>query len=707
MKLKTTTTLWLLLSITVSLLILFPNLSQADEATTTDPVATTTDIIIEDHTPISTSTSTDQILETEGSTSTPEILVTSTTTEPTTTIRLKVQANDAELYNQDVMVHACQNSETGTTTTINGFCAIEQVAKEMGWTLAKTWYSFGVSIDGINEYISDFINNKFWLWFNSAPGTINPGATGLDGHTLTPNETLVITYNTSPLTLTSSTMTPEVGATTTLNAFYFDSNLWTLATATDSVLNINGTDVATSTTGLFDFSPSTTTPYSLFVHKAGSVSSESIILSPFLREATTTATTTPDNNTGGGGGGGGVTHNKINVVNAINFLVSKQHANGSYGADLYSDWVAIAFGSYNGSNSAKENLKDYITTNRPTENALLTDYERRAMALQALGVNPYNGTNFNYISKIIDSFDGTQFGDPILFNDDVFALIPLLHAGYTSTDQIIKTDVAFILSKQESNGSWDSVDLTSATIQALSLVSDLPNVSDAINHGKSYLRTRQQNDGGFGNSPATSWAVTALSALNPQEDIDNGWMMNNKNPHDYLASLQESDGGIESTSTDNDSRVWATAYSIPTGMGLSWNGVLKNFSKPILVTSSGGSSDALIIRTTTSTTTATSTEQVATTTPPALTEINAFIERTSTDQITLVSTTTPVQVIKKVVRPQTNQTLTTTITKATTTSNADSKPTTLKPKGFLAKLGLSMRDFLGNFYLGLGSIFGF
>ena len=62
----------------------------------------------------------------------------------------------------------------------------------------------------------------------------------------------------------------------------------------------------------------------------------------------------------------------------------------------------------------------------------VTDYERHAMALMTLGINPYNGTSVNYIQKIVDSFDGNQIGDPSLINDDVFAIFPLVKSGYSS-----------------------------------------------------------------------------------------------------------------------------------------------------------------------------------------------------------------------------------------------------------------------------------
>jgi hypothetical protein len=66
------------------------------------------------------------------------------------------------------------------------------------------------------------------------------------------------------------------------------------------------------------------------------------------------------------------------------------------------------------------------------------------MAIMSLNINPYQGTETNYIEKIIDSFDGNQFGDSSLYNDDVFALLVLLKAGYKYNDEIIKNVVRLL-----------------------------------------------------------------------------------------------------------------------------------------------------------------------------------------------------------------------------------------------------------------------
>lgn len=321
---------------------------------------------------------------------------------------------------------------------------------------------------------------------------------------------------------------------------------------------------------------------------------------------------------GGGGGGGGITHLTFNVPLAISYITSQQKANGSFENDLLTDWTALAFSAYD-AGAAKTSLRNFLTTYSPSLTSA-TDYERHAMALMALGIDPYSGAGRDFISPIVNYFDGTQVGDAALVNDDIFALFPLTHAGYSASDEIIQKVVAFIVAAQQSNGSWvGGVDVTAAAVQALAPFASQPGVSTALTNAQSYLRGQQQTDGGFSNGFATSWSMQAIAALGQTESqwsSSTGYY-----PTDYLASLQQTDGGVEPTSTSATNRVWATAYAVPGALAKSWNSLLTSFSKPAS-TPAGGSTTVTTAATTTATTTAqaaaTTTPLVATSTPPLI-----------------------------------------------------------------------------------------
>lgn len=283
---------------------------------------------------------------------------------------------------------------------------------------------------------------------------------------------------------------------------------------------------------------------------------------------------------GGGGGGGGfiIIPKSFSIENAISYLSSKQKSDGSFGDFFYTDWVTIGVATSSLGQDIKTKILDYFKNNS-LNSSIITDNERHAMALMSLGLNPYNGTNVDYISKIINSFDGVQFGDSSLDNDDIFALIVLSKAGYNSSDEKIIKDVNYLISKQLSDGSWGSIDMTAAGIQALNNFRDINGASDSISKALKYLVKSQQNDGGFGNSFATSWAIGGLSV---ESALYNSEI---KKANDYLISKQQIDGGLENLTDDIDNRIWSTSYAIPAILKLSWNNIMKSFPKEEIIKS--------------------------------------------------------------------------------------------------------------------------
>lgn len=280
-------------------------------------------------------------------------------------------------------------------------------------------------------------------------------------------------------------------------------------------------------------------------------------------------------------GGGMLARPDFDIPLAISYVVGHQHADGSFDSALLSDWAAIAFAG-GGAGDARGKLRSLFASTSPALSSV-TDYERHAMALEALGINPYSASGVDYISRIVGAYDKTQVGDPALVNDDIFALIPLMHAGYGANDEIIRNVTAFIISKQSSNGSWDgSVDMTAAAIQALAPLNSLPRVSAAISSAKDYLHGKQQLDGGFGPGKSdgfgTSWVLQAIYAMG---DSLSDWTRNTFSPVDYLASIQDRDGGVPKNDSAASTRTWATMYAIPAVERKDWNSLLSSFDRPV------------------------------------------------------------------------------------------------------------------------------
>jgi len=260
---------------------------------------------------------------------------------------------------------------------------------------------------------------------------------------------------------------------------------------------------------------------------------------------------------------------------AFDFLVPQQKENGTFGEELYTDWVTLALINSEKHQDAKTKLVKYYSSNKP-KGGLLTDYERRAMAVMSLGLNPYNTNGENYIKKITDSFDGKQFGDINQSNDDIFALIVLQNAGFTKNENIIKSTIINIISTQKENGSWDdSVDMTGAGIEALAFFNQDEPVKNTLKKAKEFLKQNQKDDGGFGNVSSTAWVVEGILALSEKPE---DWNKNGNTPFDYLALNQDTDGGIKEENLQN--KVWQTAYVITSLSGKTWNRIMQNFEKP-------------------------------------------------------------------------------------------------------------------------------
>jgi hypothetical protein len=337
-----------------------------------------------------------------------------------------------------------------------------------------------------------------------------------------------------------------------------------------------------------------------------------------------------------GGGGGGVSHSQLNVMNALAYLSAKQNSDGSYADSRLADWAAVAFAAAD-PGAAKTKLRSYLLSATPSMDGV-RNYERHAMALEALGIDPCVGTPVNYVAPIVAALTPTQINASDV-RDEIFALFPLLHAGYTANENIVQQATAYIVSKQEANGSWGDPDTTAAAIQSLSQVSSLPGVSAALGKAENYLHAQQQMNGGFSNSFTTSWTLQAISALN---ESTSAWAPSFFTPNDFLAALQQQDGGVEPTTTDANTRVWATEYAIPASLGKSWPTLLSSFPKPASVSGGGtGSSATGMNATSTATTTpvaATSTLVVATSTPETFATSTPLATVSAS---TTASTTTP------------------------------------------------------------------
>ncbi|MDO8575846.1 MAG: prenyltransferase/squalene oxidase repeat-containing protein [bacterium] len=608
----------------------------------------------------------------------------------TVSVYLQVEADTGTIFvKQPVNVGACSNRENSATTTVNALCAFDAA----GLATGLTWFDFGSQVDSVNGVVAPGYPGDTWIFFFN-DDVSNFGASDT---LLRDGDSILWTLGIQPLHITVSDASPTVGGTTTVTVTGFDTGTFAFVPAADAtVVGVEGT---TDVNGQLDIVATSTDALTIYATQTG-----------YLPSATTSITAvaaeTPAPVANSGGGGGEVVHIKLNVPNALTYLVSKQGADGSFGSPLYSDWVAVAFAASD-PGAPKTLLRDYLIATTPALSSV-TDYERHAMALMALGINPYNGTSRDYITPIVNAFDGTQIGDVSFENDDIFALFPLTHAGYSASDDIVQKTAAFIISRQLESGAWTGgVDMTAAAVQALAPLSSLPGVPAALTKAEGYLRAQQQTNGGFGSSFSTSWALQAISALG-QSSLS--WTANGLTPGDYLASLQQAGGGIEPTASDESTRIWATAYVIPASLGKTWNSLLSSFPKPSSPSGSGAvlgtSTSTIPIATSTPEIISTSTPEIISTSTPAVLEIVQGITTTLSTSSGQAATTTPVKPKPKIVKvPQPKkvvlpQVATTSSSTPPMTSSQTAAAATANPSkgGFLSGLWRSIVSFFGRLF---------
>ena len=476
--------------------------------------------------------------------------------------------------------------DTGTIHAINSdsvlglLYAIDQVNDNFSISDIQYYNSFNsLYLKCITPENAPAICNNWQYLINNMPPT-----SGMDVSTLTGGEKIGIYFgNPHQVIFDTTNITEGKMFTATAQKYNYENNTWD---------PLSGVKIGVTVVNLSDpYNPTVITTQQVDINGTASIMitdagiyNIGIADDYYFPSYTMTVTAPPiiSPTINHSGGGGVLTHPNMiptfNIEKAFAYIESIQANDGSFEEnDMYTDWASIALSSKDNSSSSNDKIISYMKSH-PNQSLVLTDNERHSMALLALGQNPYSFSEINYIAPIIKAFDGTQFGDSLLINDDIFALIPLVNAGYTNDDDIIKKDITFILSKQKPDGSWDeSIDITASAIQALVSFNSIDGVLASIKKASEYLQNSQNPDGGFGSVYSTAWALQAMNSLNES------WEKNGNTPKESLARSQVGDGGVLAQSETKQNRIWATSYAIPAMLSKPWNTILHKVPKPIVI----------------------------------------------------------------------------------------------------------------------------
>lgn len=282
----------------------------------------------------------------------------------------------------------------------------------------------------------------------------------------------------------------------------------------------------------------------------------------------------------------------FDLDNAIDFLLSNQNDDGSIGKVYESDWAMLALAATKGNGSHKENAKDYLKDKTDVGDEI-TSLARRAMVLMALDINPYDGTDTNYISLLLQELENKDI-EELSLSELAFTGIALAKSGHADVAQELAEE---LLDEQDDDGGFtNSVgDYTGPAIEFLAMLEKTDEIDDALDAAQNYLEDVQEENGGFDDIYTTGWNMNGLIALGKKlTDFKHDETGNSV--FSYLGENQQDSGRI---GEDKDG-VWATAYAIPGALGKSWDDILHEFEIVETSDESATVEEVLVIENTTS-----------------------------------------------------------------------------------------------------------
>ena len=258
-----------------------------------------------------------------------------------------------------------------------------------------------------------------------------------------------------------------------------------------------------------------------------------------------------------------------NVSSALDFLNETQFTTGAIDGFPDSAWAALAITAA-GEDPAtgrwqpcdwslidylRDEPKDSILGQPSDTNPLalfrVNDFARMILVTSAVGEDPTSFGDVNYLVMLKSFYDGQQFGDPNLVEDDALAILALVSCGDNNANnaEMILNAASTIKDQQNDDMGWSSIagksdtKVTSLVIQAL-IAAGENRGSQVITDALDYLKTEPEDDGGFSDARTTSYAIQAIVAAGQDPST---YLSNGKSPLDYLIDLQQDDGSFNYT----------------------------------------------------------------------------------------------------------------------------------------------------------------
>jgi hypothetical protein len=343
----------------------------------------------------------------------------------------------------------------------------------------------------------------------------------------------------------------------------------------------------------------------------------------------------------GAPGDAGAVRASASLDRMVRYLQNDQNEDGGFGGEPgeasstgFSAWVALALAAtgVNPRSQAKpggQSAYSYLTAHA-AEMSYTTDFARELLVVDATGTSPHEFGGVDLVARILarqvpqPAQNGVAFphdaesGEPGM-NDTIFAALALSPIREPAAQTAVQQAANWIEREQNKDGSWPSTcprtaagcnpsgkepegeaDMTAAAIEALNAAGR--HDTGAQRRALEYLRrTQNPGEGGFAeklgaresnsdsgveaNVGSTAWVTQAIWAAgeNPER-----WKPSGVDPLTYIESMQEPDGHVRWTHTQDMNGVWMTAYSGPALAGVPLPVPAPPYTPPEVPGSGGG-----------------------------------------------------------------------------------------------------------------------
>jgi uncharacterized repeat protein (TIGR01451 family) len=276
------------------------------------------------------------------------------------------------------------------------------------------------------------------------------------------------------------------------------------------------------------------------------------------------------------------------IRDAVGYILSCQNEDGGFGNEPDSSTSSIVptanaamalalTGDLSRANKGGKTPLDYLVANPPGEGVTGGSLGRYVMGIVAAGGDPRDVSGVDYVERL-NEFAKPPYGEENLFSES-YILLGLVAAGESESAEA-QAFISYVKGKQHSSGGWGwgggapDLDTTGIVTCALLAAGEDPD-SEPIDDAIEYMRTQQNDDGGFPSSGMSAdsnaisdyWAVMALNGagVDPTE-----WRKQSETPVSHLLSCQQ-DSGVFWWKPDSQGGagflVEATSYSIIGLMG--------------------------------------------------------------------------------------------------------------------------------------------